>query len=146
MARPKDETYIIDLCDTVLGCQAVRQHRFDFLRGDPGRSGLCVRLPVDSYYEQHNLVVEYHERQHSEAVKLFDNRPTVSGMTRGEQRRLYDARRQDELPKRGLVLLVLDYSQFDHRSNKTLIRTDDDRSVVEKALDKALGNFGKMPA
>jgi hypothetical protein len=41
----KDEAYIIDLCDRVLGRKAVRQHPFDFLRGDPGRP-----LRVDAYY------------------------------------------------------------------------------------------------
>ena len=42
----RDESYVIDLCDLVLGLRAKRQHRFDFLRGDSGRSH-----PVDAYYE-----------------------------------------------------------------------------------------------
>jgi hypothetical protein len=44
-----NETYVIDLCDEVLGAVALRQHSFDFLRGDsgPGRQG--KRLPVDAY-------------------------------------------------------------------------------------------------
>ena len=46
----KDEHYIIDLCDHVLGMTALRQHKFDFLRGDPGKHGRCRRLPVDAYY------------------------------------------------------------------------------------------------
>ena len=39
----KDETYVIDLCDEVLGIKAIRQHRFPFLKGD-GNS----LLPVDA--------------------------------------------------------------------------------------------------
>ena len=30
-----DESYILNLCDEILGVKAVRQKRFDFLRGDP---------------------------------------------------------------------------------------------------------------
>ena len=29
-----NETYVINLCDETLGMVALRQHRFDFLRGD----------------------------------------------------------------------------------------------------------------
>jgi hypothetical protein len=32
-----DEYYVLDLCDEALGERALRQHRFDWLRGDPGR-------------------------------------------------------------------------------------------------------------
>lgn len=74
MPRPKDETYIIDLCDEVLGLKASRGHRFEFLRGDPGKNGRRACLPVDAYYAELNLVVEYHERQHSEPVSFFDRR------------------------------------------------------------------------
>src|SRR5690554_4922906 len=38
-----DEAYILDLCDSVLKQKGLRQHRFDFLRGDSG-----VKLPVDA--------------------------------------------------------------------------------------------------
>ena len=52
-----DESYVVDLCDEALGMQALRQHRFDWLRGDarPGRQG--GRLPVDAYYPELQLVV-----------------------------------------------------------------------------------------
>src|SRR5271163_234983 len=36
--RDRDESYVIDLCDRVLRLKANRQHRFDFLRGDSGRT------------------------------------------------------------------------------------------------------------
>jgi hypothetical protein len=90
-----DEHYLIDICDRVLGRTALRQHRFDFLVGDPGRSGRCARLPVDAWYPDLKLVIEVMEVQHSEAVPLFDRRQTVSGVARGEQRRIYDRRRAE---------------------------------------------------
>ncbi len=34
---PKDEEYVIDVCDQVLGLVASRHHCFEFLRGDTGR-------------------------------------------------------------------------------------------------------------
>ena len=37
-----DESYVIDLCDEVLGEVALRQHRFSWLRGDPGAGGVRV--------------------------------------------------------------------------------------------------------
>jgi hypothetical protein len=58
-----DESYIIDLCDEVLMENAIRQYRFDFLRGDTG-----VKLPVDAWYPKLKLVIEYRERQNTEAV------------------------------------------------------------------------------
>ena len=43
-----DAQYIIDICDRVLGAPALREHRFDFLRGDPGRNGrAAAKLPVE---------------------------------------------------------------------------------------------------
>ena len=86
-----DEHYIIDLCDDVLDAKASRQHKFDFLRGDPNRRDpLGDKLPVDAYYESLNLVIEYYERQHTESVQHFNKKSTVSGVTRDEQRRIYD--------------------------------------------------------
>lgn len=44
-----DEAYVLSLCDMILGVEGLRQHRFDWLLGDPSSSGRCVRLPVDAY-------------------------------------------------------------------------------------------------
>lgn len=52
--KNSDEYYVIDLCDEVLGKQAIRQCTFDFLRGDTGR-----KLPVDAFYEELNLHNEF---------------------------------------------------------------------------------------
>ena len=140
-----DEAYIISLCDEVLGHRAIRQHRFDFLLGDPGQNGARRRLPVDAWYPGLRLVVEYHERQHTEAVALFDRRQTVSGMSRGDQRQLYDQRRRDTLPAHGIAYVELDVSLFPHDSAKRLKRTGRDRSVVGEALAAWAGNRATPP-
>lgn len=131
MRRTSDEMYVLDLCDSFLGCVGTRQHRFPFLVGDSGR-----RLPVDAFYSALCLVVEYRERQHSEPVKFFDRRATISGMSRGEQRKLYDERRRKTLPKHGLVLVELDFSEFPHDSRRKLKRTAQDADIVARKLEK----------
>ena len=107
--KERDELYVIRLCNEVLGVEASRQHTFDFLRGDgnPGKP-----LPVDAYYEKYNLVIEYYENQHSESVPFFDKKNTVSGVTRGEQRRIYDERRKTVLPQHGIKVVIISYSDF----------------------------------
>ncbi|MDB5227002.1 MAG: hypothetical protein JWN78_1195 [Bacteroidota bacterium] len=132
-----DECYILDLCDEVLKQKAIRQHRFDFLKGDTG-----VRLPVDAYYPPLNLVIEYREKQHTEEVKFFDKRITVSGMTRGEQRKRYDQIRRDILPQYGIKLIELGYDDFEYSRSKKLIRNEtNDIARIAKVLkgNKSIG-------
>lgn len=138
-AKPatKDESYIIDLCDELLGTRALRHHRFPFLRGDLNKRGIRARLPVDAYYRDLDLVLEYHERQHTEPYPLFDRRiiNEKSRETRGAQRKRYDRRRRTILPKHGIRLIVLDYSEFDCNSAKRLRRrVDADRAVIRRRL------------
>jgi hypothetical protein len=104
-----DEAYVIGLCDEILGELATRQHHFDWLLGDPGRNGSRRKLPVDAYYSQLRMLVEYQERQHDEGIDHFDrpNVITVSGVHRGIQRRIYDARRAKEIPAHYLRYVVI---------------------------------------
>ena len=130
MREHSDEAYVIDLCDKVLNRAAKRGHRFEFLIGDKGH-----KLPVDAFYEDLMIVVEYRERQHSEAVTHFDKRQTVSGMSRGQQRVRYDQRRREVLPKHEIRLVEIDYSQFSHTSSKRLKRVPpEDIKVLQKLL------------
>lgn len=127
----RDETYVIDLCDEVLGQRAARQYRFPFLLGDSGTA-----LPVDAYYKELSLVIEYCERQHTEAVPFFDRRITASGVSRGEQRRIYDKRRREVLPQHGIRIVNISYSDFEFDSRKRIIRNRArDILVVKKILD-----------
>ena len=125
-----DEYYVIGLCNETLGIEGAQQYKVPFLTGDSGRP-----LPVDVYYEKLNLVVEYYERQHTEDVKFFNRRMTVSGVSRGEQRKIYDERRRTELPKHGIKLVVISYSDFG--TSKKLVRNHDaDLKVVKTILER----------
>ena len=130
----RDELYVLDLCDEVLKRKASRQHRFDFLRGDTGR-----KLPVDAYYDDLKLVIEYRERQHSEPVAFFDKRMTVSGVSRGEQRARYDELRSQILPEKDIDILQLSYSDFAHSSNKRLKQNEEhDMPIISEKLQRYL--------
>lgn len=124
----RDEGYVVDLCDKVLGQEAKRQYRFNFLRGDTGYS-----LPVDAYYPELDLVIEYHESQHTEDTPFFDKKRTVSGVSRGEQRRIYDKRRQEVLPEHGLKLVIISYKEFGE-SKKLKRNPEADLKIIRKIL------------
>lgn len=141
---PRDEAYVLTLCDQALGAVGIRQHRFEFLKGDPDKHGRRVKLPCDAYYPAHTLVIEYRERQHSEPVAIMDRRLTVSGCSRGEQRRRYDERRRVVLRQQGIKLVELDYRMFSHDRAKRLLRVTDDVRIVAEALAPLLG--AKRPA
>jgi len=125
----RDETYVLDICDKILNLKGLRQHRFDFLRGDTG-----IKLPVDIYYPTLKLVIEYRETQHTEEVSFFDKRMTSSGISRGKQRKKYDELRRTEIPKNNLELIELDYSEFGHTNGKLLLRNKvkDEKIIREK--------------
>ena len=140
--KDSDEAYVIDLCDEVLKTKASRQHRFPFLLGDGANP---TRLPVDAYYKELNLVVEYYELQHTESVSFFDKpeKMTVSGVPRGEQRKIYDQRRREVLPKHDISLVIFNYTDFlyDSSKNKRLIRNHaNDIKIVREKLEKYLKN------
>jgi hypothetical protein len=123
----------LNLFDEILKIKGSRQHRFDFLVGDSG-----VKLPVDIYYSQLNLVIEYREYQHTNEVKFFDkpNVMTVSGVSRGEQRKLYDQRRRDILPQQKIKLIEINFTDFAHSKNKIVRDRERDLQTVKDILDR----------
>jgi diadenosine tetraphosphate (Ap4A) HIT family hydrolase len=131
-----DEKYILDLVAQVLAEPDYRwQHRFPTLLGDAGRDGRQRPLPVDGYFPRHQLIVEYWEKQHSAPVPIMDEGPTVSGMSRGHQRRLYDLRRQQWAAANRLRFVVLDYRGFQTDERGRLQRSPTrDRQIVADAL------------
>ena len=136
----RDEEYVIDLCDEVLGLKSERQHHFNFLRGDTCRDGsIGHRLPVDAYYKNLKLVIEYHERQHTEAVPFMDKLYTVSGVSREQQRKIYDERRRKILPVNGIKLEVINVGELSCKPNKRLRRDrEHDLEVIRQKLAQYL--------
>jgi hypothetical protein len=134
-----DERYVLDLVAEILKTTCNYQHTFEWLRGDPnGRSCKGKKLPLDGYFAEHNLVVEYRERQHTEEVIFFDRKMTVSGVPRGKQRILYDQRREELIPQHGLKLLIIHYFELDHQNNKRLRKNArHDTEVIRKKLAEA---------
>lgn len=136
--KESDENYVLDLCDEVLGHKGSRQHRFDFLVGDPNKQGKCAKLPVDSYYPDLNLVIEYKEQQHTKPNKHFDKPDlfTVSGVHRGEQRKIYDQRRLEILPKHGISVVEISYSDFEYDAKDRILRSHRDMGMVKNILKR----------
>ncbi len=134
-----DEKYILDLASEVLAEPDWHwQHRFPTLKGNPGADGRSRHLPVDGYFPRHRLVLEYWEKQHTAPVSIMDEGETVSGVSRGHQRRLYDRRRQEWAEAHGMRLVILDYRGFQTDERGRLQRQPDrDRQIVAQALQAA---------
>ncbi len=134
-----DEKYVLGLAAEVLGEPDWHwQHRFATLKGDPGTDGKPRQLPVDGYFPRHRLIIEYWEKQHSAPVPIMDEGTTVSGVSRGHQRRLYDRRRQEWAEAHGLRLVILDYRGFQSDEQGRLRRQPArDRQIVADALQAA---------
>jgi hypothetical protein len=106
----QQERYCAKLVSDVLGGVEYKLgQRFPFLRGDPTpKRSKGVMLPVDAYYPNFKLVLEFREAQHySDRVRFWDERITATGQRRKEQRLKYDKRREEVLPANGIKLLVI---------------------------------------
>ncbi|MEU8522216.1 hypothetical protein [Streptomyces sp. NPDC048577] len=135
-----DEAYVVRLCNRLLGETALTQHRFDWLLGDPGAGGRQARLAVDAYWPGRQLVVEYRELQHDQPTPHFDkpDQLTISGVHRGEQRALYDARRDREIPAHGLRLIVIRPADLDSDGQGRLRRNEAaDLAALRRLLPRA---------
>jgi hypothetical protein len=119
---------------------ACRQYQFDFLIGLPSlKTNRRAKLPVDAFYPELNLVVEYRERQHTEPVTFWDTKLTACGLQRGEQRMQYDELRRVVLKDRGYHLVEVDFFDLAHDARKRLIRDiSKDKVAIRAKLAKFL--------
>lgn len=139
MRIDSDEKNVLDLVSEILGVPYHWQYCFPTLLGDSGKSGRRRKLPVDAYFTSHNLIVEYREKQHFEPVPIMDRRMTISGVSRGEQRRRYDSIREQWAKEYGYKLLVICYNELSHKKNGRLIRNKSkDLKVIQRKLDSFL--------
>jgi len=66
---------------------------------------------------------------------------TKSGVSRGEQRKIYDQRRRDIMPQHGLTLIEIEYSDFTCNSKNRMIRNlKQDLEVVTRTLKRFIKN------
>jgi hypothetical protein len=126
--------YVIALLEELLGPATAREKRFPWAIGDVSpKTGRAVQLPFDAFWEERRLLVEVDEEQHKEPVLFFDKPEimTVSGVHRGEQRKLYDKRKRTAARRRRYRVLVIEWPRRRPR--------DRERDIValQELLDKA---------
>ena len=128
------QRYVTNLLEDLLGPAEIEK-RFDWARGDsrdPSRRG--VPLPFDAVWEGRKLIVEIDERQHGEPVGFFDKPDvmTVSGVHRGEQRRLYDERKVRLALGRGYTVVRIPVSVLSMDGRGLAYDRDvDEHAIVE---------------
>jgi hypothetical protein len=109
----RTERYVVSLLEQLLG-PAERGKRFEWATGDTSpKTGRARRLPFDAVWEERKLIIEVDEEQHHEATPIFDkpDRMTVSGVHRGEQRRIYDERKRAAAIAQGYRLVAIRWSR-----------------------------------
>lgn len=107
------EDHVISLCEQILG-PARRRATFNWAQGDvSATTGRTRALPFDAAWDQLKLIVEVNENQHRAPEPLFDKPHvlTVSGVHRGEQRRIYDDRKRRAAAENGFTVVDLDWSR-----------------------------------
>jgi hypothetical protein len=138
-----DEYYILNMCDELLNEKASRQYTFPFLLGDFHKDKKSrTKLPLDAYYHNLNLVIEYREKKYAEEVSDVDKPTikTISGVSRDEQRKIYEQRKKDVLLRKNINLLEINYYAFEYDSNMMIIR---DKEKDIEILKGILKNFIK---
>ncbi len=139
-----DEKYVLDIMAEVLNEKYEWQKRFDTLLGDPGKNGNRRKLPVDAYFPRSNLIIEYWEKQHFKPVDIMDKRITISGVSRGQQRKIYDLRKEKWALDNNVRVIIITYLQLKHKPNGRLLRDKiEDRKVIENILKVDLGRMGE---
>ncbi len=122
--------YVLELVETILG-PSEREKRFEWALGDPSpKTQRRATLPFDAVWEARKLIIEVDEDQHREGTPHFDKPDivTVSGVHRGEQRKIYDARKRQEASARGYKVITLQWSRRRPR------RTAEDLAEIRKLL------------
>ncbi len=129
--------YVIDLLEEILGEEAQREKRFPWAVGDVSRkTGRRAELPFDAFWASRRLIVEVDEDQHRRPVPFWDKPQvlTVSGVSRGEQRAIYDQRKRAAARDRGFTVIEI---PWERRPPPGLRRRDDDRQRLVQLLRDA---------
>jgi len=134
-----DEYYVLNLCDELLNEKSSRQYTFPFLLGDFHKDKISrTKLPLDAYYHKLNLVLEYRVKQAEEEVEETDKQTgkTVSGVSRSEQRKIYNQRRKDVLLRKNINFIEVNYYAFEYDSELKIVRNKEEDIVILKEILK----------
>ena len=134
-----DEYYVLNLCDAILNEKASRQHTFPFLLGDFHKDKITrTKLPLDAYYRNLNLAIEYRKKQLEEEISTAENpiAKTVSGVSRSEQRKIYDLRKRDVLVRKNINLVEINYYAFAYDNENLIIRDEEKDTEILKGILK----------
>lgn len=104
------EEYVVSLLAEILGEEPERGKSYPWARGDTSqKTGHARQLPFDAVWESRRLIVEVDESQHRQSEPFFDHleRVTVSGVHRGEQRRIYDQRKREAARRAAYLVLEI---------------------------------------
>jgi hypothetical protein len=127
-AESSDEFYLVDLCDELLKQKASRKHTFDTLVGRLHKKGKTrTKLPLDAYYEDLKLVIEF-----------FEKKETEETTDREAQRKFYDQRKKTALEKKEIQLIDVNYALFECGENDRLVR---DKASDCRVLKDLLKDF-----
>lgn len=121
-----DEYYLVNLCDELLKEKASRKHTFDTLVGRLHKRGKGrTKLPLDAYYEDLKLVIEF-----------FRKAVTEETDERAAQRQFYDQRKKEAVKKKDITLIEINYALFECDEHDKLVRNKEKDSKVLKGLLK----------
>jgi hypothetical protein len=130
-------SHVIGLAAELLGEEPEREKRFPWALGDvSAKTGRAHRLPFDAVWESRRLIIEVDEDQHRRPVRFWDKPDvlTVSGVHRGEQRRLYDERKRNAARKEGYTVVEIAWERRPapaRRDRSADLKTIRERLLVE---------------
>lgn len=120
-----DKHYLINLCDDLLDEKASRKHKFGFILADYHKAGRNRNiLPVDAYYSENNIVLEFITPSDAATID-HSKRRTFSGITRAQQNANYAERRKKGVLAKGINFLEIPYDSFDQNDDNQLIRNQE---------------------
>lgn len=125
-----DEYYLVNLCDELLKQKASRKHTFGTLVGNLHKRGKGrTKLPLDAYYEDLKLVLEFFEK--NVATDELDEKEQA----RKAQIKYYDQLKKKAILNKKLRLIEINYALFEcNDANKLIRNTENDRLVLKGVL------------
>jgi hypothetical protein len=128
----------MELIDGLLDAKGSRKHTFEYLLGDLHKNGKTrTELPIDLYYADLKLaleIVEHPGKKKDPSIISKEEKLTVSGMTRAEQRLRYFNRKKTTLTKKDKFFVEIPLEKFLVDDSMKLVRNQEKDETVLKGL------------